>query len=151
MSIDEWVEIVKWKLNFMDYDDSITIPVDIVKQHLNTAKTLIDSVFDANQIQDDTQFALYRECVTEYAKYLVMVSWAANAIDAERTPSTWNTILKNELKILRSLLLRLIGDEIAVDQLLGDEDRFGFMSFSIVTNSYNLLARYFTTKPPTIK
>jgi hypothetical protein len=149
-SEDEWVDIVKLKLNFIDYDDNITISDDIVKQHLNTAKTLIDSVFDTLQITTELQFSLYKECVTEFAKYLVMVSWAANALDIEKTPSTWRVILENELNILKSLLLRLIGDELAVAQLLGDDDKFDSLAFTTITNSSNMLAKYYTTQYPPV-
>jgi len=145
-SIDNLIEKVKLKLNFVDYDGSTTIPDDVVRKHLETAKTLIDSVFDVDQLQDDKTIYLYEECLTEYAKYLIMVSWASNAVDLERTPNIWKEILANERRILKSLLLRLIGDPILVDQILGEEDFLMKLKLSIpkVTNSYNLLTRFFT-------
>jgi len=150
VDIDKLIEKTKLKLNFVEYDGDVTLPDDVVRKHLETAKTLIDSVFDTDRLQKDENnkiiLYLYEECITEYAKYLIMVSWASNAIDIERTPSIWKDILMNERKILKSLLLRLIGDPIAVDQLLGEEDFLMKLKLSIpkVTNSYNLLTRYFT-------
>jgi len=79
-----------------------------------------------------------------------MVSWAANALDIEKTPSTWRVILENELNILKSLLLRLIGDELAVAQLLGDDDKFDSLAFTTITNSSNMLAKYYTTQYPPV-
>ena len=145
-SIDNLIEKVKLKLNFIDYDGSTTIPDDVVRKHLETAKILIDSVFDIDKLRDDKIFYLYEECLTEYAKYLIMVSWASNAVDLERTPNIWKEILANERRILKSLLLRLIGDPILVDQILGEEDFLMKLKLSIpkVTNSYNLLTRFFT-------
>lgn len=129
------VEKVKLKLNFVDYDGDITIPDQVVEKHLETAKALIDSV--CTEVEN---VVLYEECLTEYAKYTLMVSWAANAIDIEKTPGTWATILKNELRILRTLLLQLIGDEYTVNQLLGEEQTT-IQEFSVprVTYSYNMI------------
>jgi len=143
------IEKVKLKLNFVDYDGDITIPDEVIRKHLETAKTLIDSVFDpdsdSNDIKTPIIQQLYEECVTEYAKYLTMVSWAANAIDIEKTPGTWSTILDNERKILKSLLLRLIGDEELVDELLGDikqEQDDDNITFPMALTSFNLLMRH---------
>ena len=132
------VEMVKLKLNLVEYDGDITIPSEVVEKHLETAKTLIDSV-----CQNVDNKALYDECLTEYAKYTLMVSWAANAIDVEKTPGTWSTILKNELKILRTLLLQLIGDEYTVNQLLGEEQGVNYeFSIPCVTHSRNMIRRF---------
>jgi hypothetical protein len=59
-------------------------------------------------------------------------------------------ILENELNILKSLLLRLIGDELAVAQLLGDDDKFDSLAFTTITNSSNMLAKYYTTQYPPV-
>lgn len=150
-SIDQLIEKVKLKLNFIDYEGDISIPDDVIRKHLETAKTLIDSVFDpdsnsnSNNIKSSITQYLYEECITEYAKYLTMVSWAANAIDIEKTPGTWSTVLQNELRVLRSLLLQLIGDEAIVNQLLGEEQKGVEERIAIpkVVNSHNLLTRYF--------
>ena len=141
MSIQNLVEKVKLKLNLIEYDGDVTIPDDIIEKHLETAKTLIDSVFDVSSEPD--LLYLYEECVTEFAKYLTMVSWAANAIDVERTPNTWTTILKTELRILKALLLQLLGDELTVNQILGEatSDFIKQVSIPLVASSYNMLTR----------
>lgn len=142
MSLDGLTEKVKLKLHFVDYDGDITIPDDVVKKHLETAKTLIDSVYDVKNANSPVILYLYEECVTEYAKYLIMISWAANAIDIEKTPGIWSTILDNERKILRSLLMRLIGDEDIVNQLLGEDQVVDQeITIPMVASSFNMLIR----------
>lgn len=146
-SFDKCIEKVKLKLNTLDYDGDISIPDDVVRKHLETAKTLIDSVFRVEFVEhDDAEhvYFLYEECVTEYAKYLLMVSWVANAIDVEKTPGTWATVLKNERLILRALLLQLLNNESLVDWLLGEvstSDLLDKMSIPQVTGSFNMLLR----------
>ena len=140
-SINVLVEKVKLKLNFVDYDGDVTIPDEVVKKHLETAKTIIDNVYTVN---DTTNYMLYEECITEFTKYLVMISWIANAIDTERTPGTWATVLKNERFILKSLLLQLLHDDYIVNQLLCEEGNVQFdISLPVASNSHGLLTNRF--------